>query len=1170
MRRFVVILYVTVLMITFINGVGLNDSYGDEGVLSSLNFSKDKKNWWVYKGKISITKESKNIKEGSGALEWRYEIRKKKWNLLARIRINPSLFKGKNGISLWLKSDRKAPLLFQFVEKDRSNYQYLNFGNPVELDWKIFEICFDELRLDPDSSDENKSFDPDQVDRMEIVEIAGFFETLSEGPRTVWIDDVRLVDKFKTSRFQKVEGPGKATRGTAYDKAKFGLGILVDKEQEKVIFPTRNNLNPLKGTIEMWIKPLFDGGGMRRVLLSCEDPLDIFGREGNRVIFYLQGRKVVFQVNKLVLSSQELLFKKEEFYHLAMGWDDQGAILYFDGQKVDENKEIISLGRISKEIVIGNLRDGTAPSQTIIDELRISSVKRDKEEIAVSAKKSMAFKWDRGTLLLAHFDDSPLPEIDIRHKGSKIGEKVTFELNIPTPVFARKTKNRYVLRFEVFHKDTVVMKGEKLLTLTMGDLSGKKNHARLDIGTLKRGAKYKLRLKLFHHNDLLNRGEENFSVFPLSEKYEEKVSVSSKNRKKGWFPKVQVYGIIPLSIEEARKFNITVNGVWGGILTADPILPAKSLSPSIRKTYKSELTYVSAMHKAGLITSGAIIAFSGHKTLFERWPELKDAISRTAQGEEATSWMVDSYAMSANNPKWNNWMINQGKRAIDAGVDLIMIDDIQEFLFPFQFGFDEYSIEGFKKYLRSRFTLTELSTQFGIINIDTVDIAQRIASTATRTYENRINTDPFVEVFARFQEENNYQTKRQLFKAIRSYANKKDKKVAITANIYALGTTRFDGYWSKGLYFSELVDFFTFENLYSVGGKKVLEMSFPRGKWLAWEKLSRAATKSPPVPLLAAESLEKIAARKNFANYLYILFAEAYANQSAYMLYHIPAYKMDKQWKKCADAAGFILNQHAIYEAEQSVYSSVAVLYLYGEGIRTKSFNYLGIAQALAESNIPFEVVFSGDGYYLKDTLTLRELSKYTLILIPSVLDITDNQKEVIKKYVAEGGRAIIFDPWELNIYKSEGEIKFGKGSFIIIPSLKVEGKLEDLGTAYLLTYNDMIRKNIEKIVNTYIESAIIIDGSNREIIAYPYHQYKEKRLVIHLINYDHNLKNDKVKNKRNLRIRIKKPDFYTEQREAFMISPDFKGRITLPIILRNGYLELKIPELKVYNIIIL
>ncbi len=1166
---FIIVLFM-IFIITHANEGPVNASGGNSGVISNFNSDRDKSKWWTYKGKISITKDPKNIKEGSGALKWKYKIRKKKWNITALIKLDPSQFKGRKGLSLWLKSDRTGTLLIQIIEKDESNYQYMDFNKPVGTDWTEFKLLFDEFKLDESGSDENNKFDPDQIERIEIYEIAGYFDTLDEGPRTVWIDDISFLDKSGASTSRKTEGPGSATRGVSYEKGKFGFGVFMDREKEKVIFPVCNSLNPVKGTIEMWIQPSFDGTGRKKMLLSCEDRLDIWGGKGNSITFYFEGERAVFQVNELVLSSSKLPVERKKFHHIAAGWNKHGAVLYFDGKKVGENKKIKSLAKISNNMVIGNLEDGSAPAQAVIDELRLSSVKRDSKDIIDSLKRSEKPGWDRDTLFLAHFDGSPLPVIDIKHNNFNKQDKKIFTLSVPTPILGRETKTAHVLRYEVLEGNVSVLKGSKTLDLAVGDLSGQKNKVRIDIGRLQAGGRYKLKLELFYNNDLLNRGEEAFLVFPADDKSRQAEHPHSEEKVKKWFNKVQVYGIIPLSRQEAKKYNITVNGVWGGIHTADPILPFKEYSPAVRKKYKTASEYVSEMHDAGLKTSGAMLAFSGgNQSVIERWPELKNAASRTALGRTAMPFGENSYAMSASSPEWNEWMIAHAKRAIDAGADLIMIDDIQEFLFPFQLGFDHFSIDGFKEYLRTRFTRTELSAWFGINDVDDLNVIQRISDKANLSYEKRIERDPLVEVFARFLEENNYQTKKQIVKELKSYAGKKGREIAVTGNIYALGTTRINGYWPKGLYLGEIVDFFTFENIYAVAGEKLLETPFPRGKWMAWDKLGFAATGSPAVALVAAESLEKIASR-NISNYLYIHFAEAYANQSAYMLYHIPAYKLGKLWKQCAKAAGFVLDNRDIYETDQSVYSKAAVLYLYGEGMRTKTYNYLGLAQALAESNIPFELIFSGDGYYLKDDLTVKVLEKYKAIIIPSVTNITDNQKKIIKEYVSLGGSAIIFDPLEFNINRSQVEVAFHKGRFVILPPLSADGEIVDAGTAYFRTYNDKIRKYIEKTVKKYVDSTITIDNTERKLIAYPYYQPGPKRLVIHLVNYDHNFKNDRVRIKRNVNIRIKKPDFYTGQKQAYMISPDFSGKKILPITSRGDYLEINIPELYVYNIVIL
>lgn len=1144
----------------------INTINAQEGIISNLNSDGDIENWWDYNSDISIVKGSGNIKEGSGALEWSYHVKKEEWNLVARIRVNPILYMKnveKKGISLWLKSDRIAPVLIQIPESDGSNYQYLNMSKPVGKEWKKFEIGFDEFKLDKDSSDENEKLDPKQIERIELVEVAGFFGGLEEGLRRVWIDDLRFIGELgRVSIAQRVLGPARVAVGATYGNGKFGLGVSL--KSGMVTFPTANNIDPKTGTMEMWVKPLTDGVE-KKVLFSCLEPPDILGRGGNRVVLYLKGNKLVFEADGKSLSSPYLTFKTGLFSHISLTWDGAGVELYFNGNKVAESTKMIGLGRLAKEMVVGNTMDGTSPVLAVIDELRVSAVKRSGEEISLLFMKPTVGEWDVDTLLFAHFDGSPLPEIDIRHQPfDKVG-KISFDLNLPTPSVPLKKSGIQTLHFEVLKNSKVVVMGEKLLTIPMGDLSGLKKQVRLSLD-IPSGGEYRLSLKLFYENDLINRGELVFSVPPVPKSV---VPVPRRDKSGEWYQKVQVYGIVPIPAEKAKAFNITVNGIWGGSHTDDPILVAKDISPSIRVKYKTGSEYVSAMHASGLLTSGGMIGASGNKKMLERWPELKGAISKTAWGRDAVSWIKDAYIMSENNPLWYNLIVDFGKKSVDAGADVFMIDDIQEFQFPFHYGYDSYSIDGFKKYLRSNFTVTELVDMFAINDVDSLEIGQRNADTATLHYDKRVEKDPLIEVFARFHEQNNFNVKKRAIEAIRAYAKKKGKKIAIAANIYGLGSIRFDGYWSKGLIFSELVDFFAYESIYSVGGKKVLDMPLPRGKWVAWEKLSCAATKAPAVPLLAADSVKKLV-KKKIGNFLYILTAEAYANGSAHMLYQAPAYGLGEQWKESAAAAGFILKNRQIYEAEQSVYSPVAVLYLSGEGMKTKLDTYLGISQALAESNIPFDVVFSGCGNYLKDTSTLQSLKKYKLIFIPSLLEITDRQREIIKKYVAEGGMAVIFDPGELNIREPVGDVVFGKGSFITMPNVVVKGREEDPGRAYNLTYDDMTRKAIENTVRSHVGNTVIIDASDRKVVAYPYYQPQDKRLVVHLINYDHDFSNDKIMEKKNIKVRIKKPSLYSGLGKAFMLSPDFTGRVPLKTILIDGYIEFVIPQLNVYTLVLL
>ena len=177
--------------------------------------------------------------------------------------------------------------------------------------------------------------------------------------------------------------------------------------------------------------------------------------------------------------------------------------------------------------------------------------------------------------------------------------------------------------------------------------------------------------------------------------------------------------------------------------------------------------------------------------------------------------------------------------------------------------------------------------------------------------------------------------------------------------------------------------------------------------------------------------------------------------------------------------------------------------------MRTKINPYLGFSQALSESNIPYEVIFDGDDHYIEESLTQNELQNYEFLIIPSVIDITENQKQIVLDFVSNGGTALVFNPEELGFEPIDGEKDYRTGKFVF--------KLEDLGGNYFNTYNDNYRQEIENLIETYIDEIISIPNSDRKIIAYPYFQPSKNRFVIHMINYDHSKLFDKVNAKTNI-----------------------------------------------------
>ena len=436
--------------------------------------------------------------------------------------------------------------------------------------------------------------------------------------------------------------------------------------------------------------------------------------------------------------------------------------------------------------------------------------------------------------------------------------------------------------------------------------------------------------------------------------------------------------MVALPPEDIEKYHITVNGLWNGFMGEENLSSPFALGRYLESLYSGEIytsdeEFVESQHDKGLIVPATILTTQGHRSF--QGEDLEDFACRSIDGE-LCYWDegANSYWMNSNNPEFIDWCINHGKKAIDAGADLIVLDEIQGngFVPMFQWasqytglpapGFSNHTIEGFRNNLTEMFNSNELEILFDIENISYYNLRNRIAETMSLTYYDRISADPLIQYYIDYLEVSNYHAKKRLVEELRDYANNSGKDIIIGANSFALGTNRPAGYWPKGLIFSDMLDVFVFENEYTAI-ENVLIPDFPRSKWLAWEKLSRAATSSPAVILLSAGAFASISPKhqalcfpKYYSKYLGILCAEAFANKGSFVNWYYRPWEKSENWEDCAEIYNFVLNNVDIYDTESIIDTSLAILYIYGKGMRTKTDTYLGLAQALSESNIPYEV----------------------------------------------------------------------------------------------------------------------------------------------------------------------------------------------------------------------
>ncbi len=636
--------------------------------------------------------------------------------------------------------------------------------------------------------------------------------------------------------------------------------------------------------------------------------------------------------------------------------------------------------------------------------------------------------------------------------------------------------------------------------------------------------------------------------------------------------------------DHVDKYHITVNGLWNGFFvedngTSSPFALGRFLEEYFSgNTYSSDYEFVETQHQAGLKVPATILTIQGHQTLQE--DKLENYASRDPDGNLCPwDYNANSYWMNILDPGYLQWCIEHGKKAIDAGADMIVLDEIQgNGLIPmYQWasqyleeikapGFSNQTIEAYRAYLSDTYTTAELQNTYNIDNITSYDLKARIMQTMHLVYQERLQADNLFPTYQLFLEETNYQAKISLIEELRAYAQSQGKDIVITANSYALGTPRDAGFWPKGLHFCDHLDFFTFENTYTADENTLT--AYPRNKWLAWEKLAYASTQSPPAVLIDTNAFTEVTSSNSnqplcsgYKNYLGILAAECFANRGSFVNYYFRIEGKENTWENVERICKFVQDNQDFYDNPQTLHTDVAILYLYSEGMRTKSDTYLGCAQALAESDINYEVVFSGDGRYVQDQLSIDELADYDVIMIPNVLNITDNQQQIISSYVESGGVAIIFDNGPLDLPSTPGEHSYGNGTYF---SLQIQNQ-EDIGSQFYQTYDSSLREKIVQSLLNYTDSLFEIEGHEGTVVGTCYRQ--EDRLLLHLVNYDYGSFLDIMHEKTDVSIRIKQPEF--EVGEIVVSSPDFVQQ-HLPFTEKDGFLEFTIPKLRLYDLVVL
>jgi len=390
--------------------------------------------------------------------------------------------------------------------------------------------------------------------------------------------------------------------------------------------------------------------------------------------------------------------------------------------------------------------------------------------------------------------------------------------------------------------------------------------------------------------------------------------------------------------------------------------------------------------------------------------------------------------------------------------------------------------------------------------------------------------------------------------------------------------------------FADIFDLFAYEQNYLPDGLPSPQMTqLPRGKWAAYHRLAYAIHHRRSSAVISAnamgELLKMVLLKGKTANVLTaVQSAEAYAANGAYIQFHVEPLTvgtklLEKCWRESAQIAGFVRSHKDLYGGDLHSGSSAAIVFLFNERGRTIPAvfpSYLGFAQALIEGNYPFDVLFGGDDRYVTDRMKTQDLERYRVVIVPSPIDPTENQKRAIRDFVKAGGTLVCQEPERLGIERKadlapeaeapglSGRFEYGKGSVMILSGQVTETWTDDVASNFFRTYDPKLRSELCSLAEQLGLSSILDRQTDGLISAFPIVQPGKKRLVIHLVNYNVDYDNDAIREKTDITVKVPRPAFLSGEIQGRLYAPGLERPGSLQATVSDGAVACTIPRLAI------
>lgn len=555
-----------------------------------------------------------------------------------------------------------------------------------------------------------------------------------------------------------------------------------------------------------------------------------------------------------------------------------------------------------------------------------------------------------------------------------------------------------------------------------------------------------------------------------------------------------------------------------------------------------------------------------------------------------------NYRQNILNPDYQTLFLNEIKANIDAGVHGIVFDDTGDGLaysviFEYGGSFDEYSMEGFRKYLEDNFSVEQLKQNFAIENINEFNFKTYIIDNNLEETWNQSSQSPLpiTYEFIKFQTYAARDIIQDLMNQAKDYARKTyQRDLVLSLNFSPVFPEKFlgAGYDLVDIYYGE---HFWFHKHHFKGA-------------LAAKLFEGIATR-PPIFLL--EVVHDHGELKDpMGNLFKYAFADVYSSGQASLQAAYPGAWTMRGWdyvealsydeRVFDDYVGFFQDHRDLFGHQEE--AQVAIVH----SLISRTLDFKPIERSLHQGgapdrqlistvdmllnlNIPFHMIVSGDGVVGVDAfINQSTLSQYELVILPNVMVLSVDEVEALIAYVEQGGKVIQINAFanltaegeavqvnpKLQATQTAGQHRLKEGIWItenwgnfeysILYSMDDVHQLpteQDADNRYLLKLKQLITEQVEMDIQVYAPHTINV------------RRFKDDtRTILHIANYDYNPVSDQFTSGTDIEIRLRVKDTSSLRAQIYDVE-----RQTIEIVAietEDEYIVIRVPRVEVYSIV--